>query len=119
MPIRSADILRGDMPNTILSKAGGNRMVFYFTATGNSLYAAKKFSPEPISIPQAMRGWERRFSDDSIGIVFPDYSAEPPKMVKDFLRECTFDTPYLYMIITYGHEISDAPEFAAKLARQE
>lgn len=47
MPIRSADILRGDMPNTILSKAGGNRMVFYFTATGNSLYAAKKFSSEP------------------------------------------------------------------------
>lgn len=31
MPIRSADILRGDMLNTILSKAGGNRMVFYFT----------------------------------------------------------------------------------------
>lgn len=94
-------------------------MVFYFTATGNSLYAAKKFSSEPVSIPQVMRGRERHFSDDSIGVVFPDYSAEPPKMVKDFLRECTFDTPYLYLIITYGHEISDAPEFAARLAGRE
>lgn len=94
-------------------------MVFFFTATGNSLYAARKFSSEPISIPQVMRGNERHFSDDSIGIVFPDYSAEPPKMVKDFLKECTFDTPYLYMIITYGHEISDAPEFTARLASEE
>lgn len=94
-------------------------MVFYFTATGNSLYAAKGFSQEPVSIPRVLRGSQRRFSDDSIGIVFPDYSAEPPGMVKKFLRECTFDTPYLYMVVTYGHEISDAPEFTAKLARQE
>lgn len=94
-------------------------MVFYFTATGNSLYAAKKFASEPVSIPQIMRGNKRHFSDDAIGIVFPDYSAEPPRMVKKFLRECTFDTPYLYMIITYGHEISDAPEFADRMARQE
>ena len=93
--------------------------VFFFTATGNSLYAAKKFSQEPISIPQVMRGTERHFSGDSIGIVFPDYTAEPPKMVKEFLRQCTFDTPYLYMIITYGHDISDAPEFTARLAREE
>ena len=90
--------------------------VFYFTATGNSLYAAKKFSHEPISIPQVMRGTERHFSGDSIGIVFPDYTAEPPRMVKEFLRQCTCDTPYLYMIITYGHDISDAPEFTARLA---
>lgn len=94
-------------------------MVFFFTATGNSLYAAKKFSSEPISIPQVMRGKERHFSDDSIGIVFPDYAAEPPKMVKDFLKECTFETLYLYMIITYGHDISDAPEFTARLASEE
>lgn len=33
--------------------------VFYFTATGNSLYAAKKFSAEPISIPQVMRGADK------------------------------------------------------------
>ena len=31
-------------------------MVFYFTATGNCLYAAKHFSDAPASIPQVMRG---------------------------------------------------------------
>lgn len=31
-------------------------MVFYFTSTGNSLYAAKHFSDAPVSIPQVMRG---------------------------------------------------------------
>lgn len=38
---------------------------------------------------------------------------------KEFLRQCTFDTPYLYMIITYGHDVSDAPEFTARLAAEE
>ena len=31
-------------------------MVFYFTATGNSLYVAKHFSDKPVSIPRVMRG---------------------------------------------------------------
>ena len=50
MPIRSADILRGDMLNTILSKAGGNRMVFYFTLLychRQQLVRGKKISSEP------------------------------------------------------------------------
>lgn len=34
-------------------------MVFYFTSTGNSLYAAKYFSDAPVSLPQVMRGAER------------------------------------------------------------
>ncbi len=29
-------------------------MVFYFTATGNSLYAAKQFEEKPVSIAQAI-----------------------------------------------------------------
>lgn len=31
-------------------------MVFYFTATGNCLYAARYFSDAHVSIPQVMRG---------------------------------------------------------------
>ena len=30
-------------------------MVFYFTATGNSLYVAKKFDENPMSIPQMLK----------------------------------------------------------------
>lgn len=63
-------------------------MVFYFTATGNSLYAARQFSDSPVSIPQIMRGKRRQFADDTIGIVCPVYAGEPPKMVLQFLYKC-------------------------------
>lgn len=65
----------------------GEQHLWYFTATGNSLYAARHFSDAPVSIPQIMRGTERQFADDAIGIVCPVYAGEPPKMVKQFLRE--------------------------------
>ena len=31
------------------------RLVFYFTATGNSLFVARQFSDSPISIPQELK----------------------------------------------------------------
>lgn len=93
-------------------------MVFYFTATGNSLYAARHFSESPVSIPQIMRGTKRQFSDDTIGIVCPVYAGEPPKMVIQFLRESTFQTKYFYFILTYGFDQSDAPEFTVRLAEE-
>lgn len=93
-------------------------MVFYFTATGNSLYVAKYFSDVPVSISQIMRGTQRRFSDDTIGIVCPVFAGQPPKMVVKFLEESTFEAEYLYIILTYGHDESDSPEFTARLAEK-
>ena len=48
-------------------------MIFYFTGTGNSLYAAKQLDPELISIPQAIHRDRLIFEADSIGIVCPVY----------------------------------------------
>ena len=93
-------------------------MVFYFTATGNCLYAARHFSDAPASIPQVMRGTQRQFSDDAIGIVCPVYAGEPPKMVKQFLRESSFQADYVYFVLTYGFDATDAPEFTARLAAE-
>ena len=93
-------------------------MIFYFTATGNCLYAAKHFSDTPVSIPQVMRGTQRQFSDDAIGIVCPVYAGEPPKLVKQFLRESSFHADYFYFILTYGFDATDAPEFTARLAAE-
>ena len=90
-------------------------MVFYFTGTGNSLYAARQLEAEPVSIPQVMRGREREFTADSIGIVSPVYGHEVPPMVKDFLRESTFETGYFYIIITYGCRHGGAAELAKEL----
>lgn len=94
---------------------GSANMVFYFTGTGNSLYAARQLEAEPVSIPQVMRGREREFTADSIGIVSPVYGHEVPPMVKDFLRESTFETGYFYIIITYGCRHGGAAELAKEL----
>lgn len=42
-------------------------MIFYFTATGNSLYVARQLDESPISIPQVKSG--TTFKDGTIGIV--------------------------------------------------
>ena len=94
---------------------GSANMVFYFTGTGNSLYAARQLEAEPVSIPQVMRGSEREFTAESIGIVSPVYGHEVPPMVKDFLRESTFDTGYFYIILTYGCRHGGAAELAKEL----
>lgn len=93
-------------------------MVFYFTATGNSLYVAKQFSDTPVSIPQIMQRNQRRFSDNTIGIVCPVFAGQTPKMVIKFLEESEFEAEYLYIILTYGHDESDSPEFTARLAEK-
>lgn len=94
---------------------GSANMVFYFTGTGNSLYAARQLEAEPVSIPQVMRGREREFTAESIGVVTPVYGHEVPPMVKDFLRESTFDTGYFYIILTYGCRHGGAAELAKEL----
>ena len=63
--------------------------VFYFTATGNSLYVAKQLSPEPLSIPQLLKKGpeELLFRDDAIGIVYPNFGGSQPPLVKEFLNK--------------------------------
>lgn len=85
-------------------------MVFYFTATGNSLYVAKCIDENPVSIPQAIKN-SSIYSDNQIGIVCPVYCGEIPNTVKEFLKESKFDTKYIYLILTYGNSASDCPEF--------
>ena len=69
-------------------------MVFFFTGTGNSLYAAKQLDETAISIPQAIHDESLRFRDERIGIVAPVYGHELPEMVVSFIRRVTFETNY-------------------------
>lgn len=87
-------------------------MNFYFTGTGNSLYIAKQLDEENDSIPQVLRQDEVIFSDERIGIVCPIYGHEMPKMVKVFLKKATFDTKYLYIVLSYGARHGGAAELA-------
>lgn len=93
-------------------------MLFYFTATGNSLYVAKQFDQEPISIPQVINQENLVFEDETIGVVWPVYAGEPPKMVLNFLKKAQFKTDYFYMILTYGKDDSDAPEYINNLCKE-
>ena len=77
-------------------------MVFYFTGTGNSLYAAKRLEKHPISIPQVIGKENLAFAADAIGVVAPVYGHEVPPMVKEFLKKAAFQTEYFYLILTYG-----------------
>ena len=93
-------------------------MVFYFTATGNSLYAARQLDTNIMSIPQVMRcGCLRRFSDETTGVVYPIFGHRPPEMVQRFLREVTLETPYLYIIPTYGARHANAVNIVSDICR--
>ncbi len=88
-------------------------MVFYFSATGNSLYVAKQLDSDAYSIPQETKKSERRYKADRIGIVCPLFEFDLPENVKDFIRGSVFDTEYFYMIITYGMHHGGVAERAA------
>lgn len=92
-------------------------MVFYFTGTGNSLYIARRIDKDAVSIPQVMRGQERTFTNEAIGVVSPVYGHEMPAMVKDFIRQANFRTKYLFLILTYGNRHGGAAELALRFCR--
>ena len=77
-------------------------MVFYFTATGNSLYAAKQLDEERISIPQELNKKNRHYKANRIGIVCPLFEFDLPDPVKAFIRGSEFETDYFYIVVTFG-----------------
>lgn len=84
--------------------------VLYFTATGNSLYVAKQFKGELISIPQAIKNGRYDFSDDVIGLVCPVFGHEMPPIVKKFLEKAKLNAEYKFCILTYGRRNGGAAE---------
>ena len=93
-------------------------MIFYFTGTGNSLYAARYLEEELVSIPQIIDKEPMTFEADKIGIVCPVYGHEVPSMVREFLKKETFHTDYFYMVLTYGNRHGGAAELAAELCEK-
>ncbi len=93
------------------------RLIFYFTATGNSLFVARQFSDSPISIPQELKKSELNYEADEIGFVFPDYAAAVPLIVRDFVKKATFKAPYVFSIITFGNASVNVAEWWDKNSR--
>lgn len=78
--------------------------IFYFTATGNSLYVAKRIGGELYSIPQMLKEGKSEFEDDGIGFVFPCYAFGLPRIVSDFIQKSNFKANYFFAIMTYGNK---------------
>jgi ferredoxin len=92
--------------------------ILYFTATGNSLYVAKRIGGECLSIPKLMKEARFEFEDEKIGIVFPTYFGGVPKIVEEFLNKVKLKSKYIFAVVSYGafslSVISDLLEIGKK-----
>lgn len=86
-------------------------MVFYFSGTGNSLYAAKKIAgylgESLVNISIAMQDGilPEISAGETIGFVFPIYAWSAPKMVFDFIKRIDANGHYLFAVGTYGQNV--------------
>lgn len=108
-------------------------MIFYFTGTGNSLYAARKIGDASgehlIDITAAMK--EKAFSysltaDEKIGFVFPVYFYGVPSIVADFIAELKISQnhegglkPYVYGVATCGGSMGGTPKMLEELLKKQ
>jgi ferredoxin len=90
-------------------------MIFYFSGTGNSLYAAKNIAGtqgEPLlSIAKEFDKEDNLFEykfnkNELLSFVFPVYAWAPPKIVLDFINrmKITGEKPYVFSLCTCGEE---------------
>ena len=71
--------------------------VLYFTATGNSLFVARKIGGELLSIPKLVKEGKYEVKDDVVGLVCPTYCADVPRMVREYLAKATIEADYTFL----------------------
>jgi len=90
-------------------------MIFYFSGTGNSLYAAKVIAEaqreQLVSIADEMDKKNNVFEytlkeKELLGFVYPVYAWAPPKMVLNFIKQMKVSggKPYVFSVCTCGDE---------------
>lgn len=105
-------------------------MIFYFSGTGNSLYAAKTIAEyngqELISIAAEINSRKEAFEytlkeNEIIGFVYPIYAWAPPKMVLDFIARLKLNnlrSNYTFTIATCGDNIGNAVNLLNKALKK-
>ncbi|MBQ7421234.1 MAG: EFR1 family ferrodoxin [Prevotella sp.] len=107
-------------------------MIFYFSGTGNTRWAAKllaeKTGEQLVYIPDAMADKSARTigKEERIGFAFPVHGWRPPKLVRAFVRGLrlqneegkplaeTGQRPYCYALCTAGDTIGQSIEYLEK-----
>lgn len=100
-------------------------MIFYFSATGNSLYTARRLAAATgdtlHSITACMQSGQLDFTlqnDEMLGFVHPTFFYGLPKIVLEFIRKAQFHfhtQPYVFHCLTMGGSSGGA----GKMFRQE
>ena len=91
-------------------------MIFYFSGTGNTKWAAKQLAAatgEPLLyIPDELKKGTLSYmlqNGERLGFCFPTHGWQPPRIVRDFIRKATFtNTGYVYAITTCGDNMGHA-----------
>lgn len=93
-------------------------MIYYFSGTGNSYYAAKVLADglgeDLMDIAAAVRNGQYAYTlaeGERLGFVFPVYAWAPPKIVTDFVRNLELyyiGEPYLFAVCTCGGAAGNA-----------
>ena len=91
-------------------------MIFYFTGTGNSQYAAKTLAAEGerlVSVVECLRKDKYDYEpgpEESVGLVFPVYYGGLPVAVRQFIERLRLSVrpAYLYGVMTFGGSAAGA-----------
>ncbi len=87
-------------------------IIYYFSATGNSLAVAKKLQEqleecEIIPIASMLNQEKVTPNRDTVGFVFPLYYLGIPLIVKDFLEKLSLDgVGYIFAVVTRGNNLA-------------
>lgn len=95
-------------------------LIIYFSATGNSKYAATKVSlgttDSMVSLAKSNHQGNFSFhldSGENLGIVCPTYFGGLPSLVDEYLRKLEItsddDDPYIFCLLTHSGKVGSAP----------
>lgn len=104
-------------------------MIFYFSATGNSKYAAGRIASSTedrlISLKDAVRGRSYRYDvsrEERIGFVFPVYFWGLPSILRFFVKKLEltgYRNQYVYAVLTCGSSTGSAGDQLAELLKEK
>ena len=98
-------------------------MIFYFSGTGNTRWAAKELAERTgeklLFIPDEMKGacvYELQ-EGERLGFCFPTHGWQPPRIVREFISRATFNVKsntFVFALTTCGDNIGRAMELLNK-----
>jgi ferredoxin len=99
--------------------------IYYFSGTGNSLYAARELqkrlpSSKLLPIVRLLKNNTITTSADRAGLVFPNFCLSIPIPVRDFLKKVDFSAVrYFFAICTKGGSQSEAFDYIDILLKKQ